>query len=38
MKQQVPQNVIQSNCILRIGGKVPKWWGGGYSRGGVHFI
>jgi hypothetical protein len=38
MKQQALQDVVQSNYILGIGGKIPKWWGGGYSRGGVHFI
>jgi hypothetical protein len=38
MKKQVPQDVVQSTYILRIGGKIPKWWGGGYSRGDVHFI
>jgi hypothetical protein len=38
MKKQAPQDAIQSTYILRIGGKIPKWWDGGYSRGDVHFI
>jgi hypothetical protein len=38
MKKQSPQDVIQSTYVLGIGGKIFKWWGGGYSRGGVHFV
>jgi len=38
MKKQAPQDAVQSTYILGIEGKIPKWWGGGCSRGDVHFI
>ncbi len=38
MKKKVPQNAFQSTYILKIGGKILKWWGGGCLRGGVHYV
>jgi hypothetical protein len=38
MKKQILQDVVQSTHALGGGGKILKWWGSGYSRGGIHYV
>jgi len=37
-EKKIPRNAVQSTYLMGIRGKIIKWWGGGCSREGTHYV